>query len=130
MQERVREKIEGLRLQFQQEINGASDFEAVEKLRIRFLGKKGEVTALMRGMSQFSPEERPLLGKLLNEFKSSAEQMLENRKNQLKEKETFLRWEKEHLDITLPGKSFSLGGKHPLTLIAEEVVGIFSCMGF
>jgi len=130
MQEKVRERIEELRLQFQQEINGTLDLEAVEKLRIRFLGKKGEVTALMRGMSQFSAEERPLFGKLLNEFKSSAEQILENRKKELKEKDASLRWEKERLDITLPGRPFSLGRKHPLTIISEEIEEIFSCMGF
>ncbi len=130
MQEKVREKIEELQLQFQQEINGALDLEAVEKLRIRFLGKKGEVTALMRGMSQFSAEERPLFGKLLNEFKSSAEQILENRKKELKEKDASLRWEKERLDITLPGRPFPLGRKHPLTIISEEIEEIFSCMGF
>ncbi len=130
MQETVREKIEKLRLQFQQEINEAQDLETVEQLRIRFLGKKGEVTALMRGMSKFSAEERPLFGKLLNEFKSSAEQLLETRKQQLKEKESSLRWEKERQDITLPGKPFCLGGKHPLTIITQEIEEIFSCMGF
>ncbi|NLX90690.1 MAG: phenylalanine--tRNA ligase subunit alpha [Firmicutes bacterium] len=130
MQENIHEKIEELRSQFQQSINGALDLEALEKLRIKFLGKKGEVTALMRTVGRLPAEERPLFGKLLNEFKNAAEEMLESRKKQLKEKDASLRWEKERLDMTLPGKPFQLGRKHPLTLISEEIEEIFSCMGF
>lgn len=130
MQEKIHEKIEELRSQFQQSINGALDLEALEKLRIKVLGKKGEITALMRGMGQLLAEERPLFGKLLNEFKNEAEELLESRKKQLKEKDASLRWEKERLDMTLPGKTFQLGRKHPLTLISEEIEEIFSCLGF
>lgn len=130
MQENIHEKIEELRSQFQQSINGALDLEALEKLRIKFLGKKGEVTALMRTVGRLPAEERPLFGKLLNEFKNAAEEILESRKKQLKEKDASLRWEKERLDMTLPGKPFQLGRKHPLTLISEEIEEIFSCLGF
>ena len=130
MQEKIREKIEQLHLQFQQEISEAQDLETVEKIRIMFMGKKGEITALMRGLGKLSADERPLYGKLLNEFKDSAEQLLEHRKQQLREKGSSLLWEKERLDITLPGKPFCLGGKHPLTIITHEIEEIFSCMGF
>ncbi len=130
MQKTIHERIEELRGQFHQGIDAAPDLEAVEKLRVRFLGKKGEVTALMRGMGQLTAEERPLFGKLLNEFKSFAEQTLEGRKRQLKEKDAALRWEKERQDITLPGKPFRFGRKHPLTIISEEIEEIFSYMGF
>ena len=130
MEDKIRERIDGLRSVFQQEINKALDLEAAERLRIRFLGKKGEITSLMREMSQFPSELRPLFGKLLNEFKSAAEQMLENQKLLLKEKDVSSRREKERLDITLPGRPFHLGGKHPITIVSEEIEEIFSCMGF
>ena len=130
MEDKIRERIDGLRAVFQEEINKVPDLEAVEKLRVKFLGKKGEITSLMREMSQFPSELRPLFGKRLNELKNAAEQMLENRKGQLKEKEISLRREKESLDVTLPGKPFRFGGKHPITIVSEEIEEIFSCMGF
>ncbi|HHU76465.1 MAG TPA: phenylalanine--tRNA ligase subunit alpha [Firmicutes bacterium] len=126
----MNERIEELRAQFQQGIDAAPNLEALEKLRVKFLGKKGEVTTLMRGMGKLPADERPLFGKLLNEFKGFAEKMLDNQKKQLKEKDASQRWEKERLDITLPGKPFHLGRKHPLTVITEEIEEIFSYMGF
>jgi phenylalanyl-tRNA synthetase alpha chain len=130
MQKTINERIEELRAQFQQGIDAAPNLEALEKLRVKFLGKKGEVTTLMRGMGKLPADERPLFGKLLNEFKGFAEKMLDNQKKQLKEKDASQRWEKERLDITLPGKPFHLGRKHPLTVITEEIEEIFSYMGF
>jgi len=130
VEDKIRERIEALGAMFQQEISKALDLEVLEKLRVRFLGKKGEVTSLMKEMSQFPAEIRPLFGKLLNEFKGSAEEMLESHKRMLKEKDASSRWEKERLDLTLPGRPFRLGRKHPLTIVAEEMEDVFTYMGF
>jgi phenylalanyl-tRNA synthetase alpha chain len=119
-----------LQMQLKEEIAGAKDLNELDNIRVRYLGKKGEITLLIRNMSRLSPEERPLFGKRLNELKAAAETMLEERKKELNSELSVKRWEKERVDITLPGRPFNLGRKHPITMVLQEIEEIFTSMGF
>lgn len=126
----MKESIETIKKKFDSELAAAYDLETLEKVRVRFLGKKGEITSLMKSLGQVTAEEKPLLGKELNQFKKSAEKMLEERKTELKNNTSLSLWEKERLDVTLPGKPFKIGRKHPLISVLKEMEEIFTCMGF
>ncbi|MGI5876661.1 MAG: phenylalanine--tRNA ligase subunit alpha [Dethiobacteria bacterium] len=126
----MQEKVTKLRTEFQNDLEGTKEVPDLEQLRIRYLGKKGKITMLLRNLNQVPTEQRPLLGKQLNELKKFAEQAMEQRKRELKEQLLFQRWEKERLDVTLPGRQFRIGRKHPLTTILEEIEEIFTSMGF
>lgn len=119
-----------LQMQLKEEIAGAGDLNELDNIRVRYLGKKGEITLLIRNMSQLSAEERPLFGRRLNELKAAAETMLEERKKELYSELSVKRWEKERVDITLPGRPFNLGRKHPITMVLQEIEEIFTSMGF
>jgi phenylalanyl-tRNA synthetase alpha chain len=122
--------IDRLQMQLKEEIAGAKDLNELDNIRVRYLGKKGEITLLIRNMGRLSPEERPLFGRRLNELKAVAETMLEERKKELYSELSVKRWEKERVDITLPGRPFNLGRKHPITMVLEEIEEIFTSMGF
>ena len=127
---RYRERIEKLKAKLAEDLKSTSDLKELENLRVRYLGKKGEITLLMRRMGEVSAEERPLLGKLLNELKKNAERSFVDKRGEFENKHSADRWEKERIDVTLPGRSFSIGGKHPVTLVLEEIEEIFTSMGF
>jgi len=98
--------------------------------RVRFLGKKGELTALMKGMGGLSAEERPVVGALANTVKEEIEALFESRLLELREVEIARRLASERIDVTLPGRRLYAGSKHPITLVTEEIVEIFSSLGF
>jgi phenylalanyl-tRNA synthetase alpha chain len=109
----------------------ASDSEAaLQDIRVRFLGRKGELTAIMKGMGQLSAEERPKVGAVANRVKEEIEKLFEQRLSEIRSAEIELRLERERIDITLPGRRFFSGSKHPITLVTEEIVEIFSALGF
>lgn len=102
----------------------------IEALRIRYLGKKGELTAVLRGMGKLSPEERPIMGQLANEVRSQIEEQLTKRTGELKAAAMEGRLRKEKLDVTVPGEKMYMGHLHPLTKMRRELEDIFSGMGF
>ena len=106
-----------------------ADNADIEALRVRYLGKKGELTAVLRGMGKLTPEERPVVGQLANEVRADIEQMIEKKASELKEKELEARLKKEKIDVTMPAPS-TLGHIHPLTLVQRELEDIFIGMGF
>ncbi|MGI5823063.1 MAG: phenylalanine--tRNA ligase subunit alpha [Dethiobacteria bacterium] len=124
------ESIADLQEKFQDEMAKAGDLKGLEKLRVQYLGKKGRITTLMRSINQLPVEQRPVFGKELNKLKKHVETALEQQKKNYKQQLTATRWEKERLDLTLPGKPFRLGRKHPLNVIMEEIEEIFTSMGF
>jgi len=126
----MHENIEKLQVKFREAIENSGDLSQLENIRIQFLGKKGEITLLMRSMNQVPADERPIFGKRVNELKKQAEELLELKKSLLQGEHSEKRWEKERLDVTLPGRPFEIGKKHPLTLVLEEIEEIFTCMGF
>lgn len=112
------------------DIKSAENLNELEHFRVKYLGKKGELTILLRGMGKLSKEERPVIGKLANEVRTSIEDLLEENKSVIKEKEKKARLESEVIDVTMAGKVKSVGHKHPLTLALDEIKTIFMGMGY
>ncbi|RGQ35077.1 phenylalanine--tRNA ligase subunit alpha [[Clostridium] leptum] len=102
----------------------------MDELRVRFLGKKGELTGILKQMGKLSPEERPVIGQLANEVRSWIETDIETRLTEIKASQMAARLESEKLDVTLPGKRPQFGAKHPLSIVLDEIKEIFIGMGF
>ena len=126
----MKEMLEGLRAASQKAIEDAVDMEALENLRIRYLGKKGELTAILKQMGRLSAEERPVIGQLANQIRAELESELDSRKAALAAKLQELKLQSETLDVTIPGKEIALGKKHVLNTVLDEVMDIFIGMGF
>lgn len=112
------------------EIATAENSGALEEIRVKYLGKKGELTTILRGMGSLSPEERPIVGKLVNEAKGEVEAKLEEVGTAIKTKEKNAKLASEVIDISLPGKKQVIGKRHPLDLTLERMKEIFISMGF
>lgn len=112
------------------EISASENSAALEEIRVKYLGKKGELTTILRGMGSLSPEERPIVGKLVNEAKSEVEEKLEEAVRKIREKEKNIKLSSEVIDISLPGKKNVIGKRHPLDLTLESMKEIFISMGF
>ncbi len=126
----MKEQLEALRAEAQEQLRECVDSAGVEALRVRYLGKKGRLTALLRGMGALSPEERPKMGALVNQARSEIEAALEEKIRALKQEELNRRLQEEQLDVTVPGVSAPIGKKHPLTQVLDEIKDIFLGMGF
>ncbi len=111
-------------------LEGANSPEEINEVRVKYLGKKGELTQVLRGMGALSAEERPRVGQMANEVREQIEAALENRNQQAKEAEKARKLAAETLDVTLPGVPFNLGKLHPLTQVQQEIESIFLGLGF
>src|SRR5690554_2083252 len=107
----------------------ADNMESLNKIRVKFLGKKGELTKVLRGMGALSAKERFWIGQLANQVRAELEDYLAARSAEIKDKELEDRLANERLDVTLPGVPFSLGKNHPLTRIQHEIEDIFLGLG-
>ena len=107
-----------------------TDDAALEALRIKYLGKKGELTAVLRGMGQLSPEERPVVGQIANEVRAEIESAITEKKSALADSALDAKLIAEKLDVTVPGKKSKVGHRHPLTLVQRDMEEIFIGMGF
>jgi len=126
MQE-IREKINQYRLKFEEEAVRVRDRQGLEALRVQFLGRKrGYITKLIENLKHLSPEERPLMGKEINELKTYILAKLEEIKHNVVKTQKKV----SHLDLTLPGRQIPLGAPHPLVKLQEEIESIFYQMGF
>ncbi|TCO73655.1 phenylalanine--tRNA ligase subunit alpha [Marinisporobacter balticus] len=126
----MKEQLQKIRNSAENEIQSAQSMQELEELRIQYLGKKGELTALLRGMKDLSAEQRPLVGKIVNDVREAIEGALDTAKKEMKQKEKNSRLARETIDVTMPGKAKDLGHKHPLTLALDEIKDIFMGMGF
>lgn len=126
----MKEKVAQLREQAQVKIESAVSLQELEEIRVKLLGKKGELTEISKGMKNLSPEERPVLGQIVNETREFITNLLETKNLELKEKEKEERLAKEVLDITLPGEDIQLGTIHPITETMNFMKNIFIEMGF
>lgn len=108
----------------------AEDAASLAELKIAYLGKKGELTALSRLMGQLSPAERPAFGSLVNQAKDAVEEAFSRQSEALGQAETLARLRAETIDITLPGQRLPLGRRHILTLVQEQIEDIFIGMGY
>ena len=109
------------------ETRTAADLEAV---RVRYLGKKGELTAVLKQMGKLSPEERPVMGQLANDVRAALETAIEARSDALAQEAMAARLQAETVDVTIPGKKVELGHKHPMYTVLDEIKEIFINMGF
>ncbi|MNO67788.1 Phenylalanine--tRNA ligase alpha subunit [compost metagenome] len=112
------------------ELKNINVSQDMETLRVKYLGKKGELTGILRGMGGLSAEERPLIGKLANEVRAEIEAKIDEILTVIKEKEKNAKLESEVIDITMPGKKAVIGKRHPLDLTLESMKEIFISMGF
>ncbi len=108
----------------------AKDLKTVDALRVRFLGKKGEVTAILQQMGGLDPSERPIIGKLANEVREAIQLEMTQRTAELEAALQAERLQSEKIDVTLPGKRPAQGGRHPFSIVMEELQQIFLGMGF
>ena len=126
MQEQLK-NIENIALE---ELKLAKDSTTVENIRVKYLGKKGELTTILRSMGGLSKEERPIMGKLVNEVKATLEAKLEEVLTQIKIKEKNEKLANEVIDISIPGTKNLVGKRHPLELTLDSMKEIFVSMGF
>lgn len=115
---------------FADDLEQAETTKQLEEMKVRYLGKKGPVTSLMRLLKDVSKEEKPLLGKQINDLKVSVETALEKREHELFEKELEVALKEEILDITLPGRQIEQGRMHPISEMLERVLSVLKSMGF
>ena len=104
--------------------------KSLEELRLKYLGKKGVLTAILKQMGKLSPEERPVMGQLANEVRTKIENIITEKTSALKQKALEEKLKLECIDVTLPGKSHKLGHKHPLSIVLDDMKEIFIGMGF
>ena len=111
-------------------ITGADSIEALEALRVKYLGKKGELTAILKQMGKLSTEERPVMGQLANQLRAELEKNIENARTRLEAAALEAKLELEAVDVTIPGDEVKLGHKHPMYKALDEIKDIFVGMGF
>ncbi|MGL6107297.1 phenylalanine--tRNA ligase subunit alpha [Romboutsia sp.] len=126
----MQEKLLNLKEAALNEIKDMSTIEAVESLRVKYLGKKGEITSILKEMGKLSAEERPVMGKVANEVREALEGSINSKKEELKLIEKQRKLAEEVIDVTMPAKQFTVGKKHPISQIIDEVTDIFVGMGF
>ncbi len=126
----MKEKLKAIKAAAQNAIAAADSENIIEELRVKYLGKKGELTAILKQMGSLSPEERPAMGQLVNEAKQELETLIAEKKEALKAKATELKLKAETIDITMPAKEINAGGLHPLNIVINDMIDIFQSMGF
>ena len=127
----MKEKLEKILSEAKDAIaNQADDISALDAVRVKYLGKKGELTALLRGMGALSPEERPVIGALANKVREEIDAFLTEKAEELKTKALSSKLAEEKIDVTIPGDDFEFGAHHPLSEVRREMTDIFVSMGF
>ena len=126
----MREQLENIKQQALEEMRAAQDLAALDAVRVRVLGKKGELTAVLKQMGKLSAEERPVMGQLANTVRAELEAELEARKTELEASALEARLAAEAVDVTIPGKEISMGHQHPMNKVLQEVKEIFIGMGY
>ena len=126
----MKETLEQIRQEALDALAGAADAQALDALRVKYLGKKGELTAVLKQMGKLSNQERPVIGQLANEVRAALEEALETRGRELEAKALEDRLRAEAVDVTIPGKPVKLGHRHPMYIALDELKEIFIGMGF
>lgn len=126
----MKEKLQALLDEARVEIQVANGLKELEDLRIKYLGKKGEVTLVLKNMKDLTPEERPLIGKIANDVREAIESLLDTSKDDKKGLEIENQLNREAIDVTMPSKGMPRGHKHPINVALDEIIEIFLGMGF
>lgn len=126
----MQQKINEIRMRTLEELKNAADSKALDEIRVRVLGKKGELTGILRSMGQVDPSLRPQIGGWVNEARAQIEDAISEAQKQIARKELDKKLESEKLDVTLPVQDRSEGALHPMSLVLEQLLDIFTGMGF
>ncbi len=126
----MKSQLENIKALAEQELSACTDLKVLETLRVKYLGKKGELTAILKQMGKLSAEERPVMGQHANEVRQYIENEISSKAAELSAREQEEKIKAESIDITLPGKKQQIGSLHPLTQVMNEVTEIFMGMGY
>lgn len=126
----MEEKIKQIRVKAEDEISKIETIHDLNEVKVKILGKKGELTEILRGMGSLTPEERPVIGNLVNKVRDEIEGLITSKETELKKKELQEKLQSEKIDVTLPATKVKRGSKHPLNRIIEEVEDLFVSMGY
>ncbi len=126
----MNEKINAVLENAKEKLESAKEISAIEEIRVKYLGKKGELTGILKQLGSLSPEERPKVGQLVNMAKSKLEERIKTKVDEIKEEELKKSLENEKIDVTMPGKRINMGYKHPLSIVLDELKEIFMGMGY
>ncbi len=126
----MKTELEEIRKAAKKALDSFETKEQIEEARIKYLGKKGELTSILKQMGKLSAEERPVIGQLANEIRADIETKIAEKSAQIKETELKHRLQSESIDVTMPGKEPEIGHKHPLSIVLNEIEEIFMGMGF
>ncbi len=126
----MKTQLESIRAAALAAIAEAEDGKAVEELRVKYLGKKGEITAILKQMGSLSAEERPVMGQLANEVRAAIESAIAEAAEKMKAQALEAQLKAETLDITMPAKKKAVGSLHPINRVANDLIDIFQSMGF
>ena len=126
----MKEEIAKIKQTSTDEIKKVENLKSLNEIRVKYLGKKGELTAVLRGMGALSPNERPIIGELVNKVRDELENLICKKEKSLEEEKLLKKIEKEKIDITLPSSKIRRGSKHPVNRIIEELEDLFISMGY
>lgn len=126
----MKDKLQEITRKAMEQIDAAEEMGTLNDVRVAILGKKGELTAVLKSMKDVKPEDRPMVGQLVNETRANIEARLNDAKNKLEQAELERRLKSEVIDVTLPAKKANIGHRHPNTSVLEEVEDIFIGMGY
>ena len=126
MEEQIKKIVENA----MEKINEAKDANILNDLRVKYLGKKGEFTAVLREMKDLAAEQRPVIGGMVNKFKEKLEELISEKEKQFAEMELQRKLKEEKIDVTLPSTKVTRGSKHPLNRVIEEIEDLFVSMGY
>ncbi|QJC51341.1 phenylalanine--tRNA ligase subunit alpha [Paenibacillus albicereus] len=126
----MKERLEALQAEALQELQGVAGPQELGELRVKYLGKKGALTEILRGMGALSAEERPVIGEVANRVRGAIEAVIEDKAEGYRRAETELRLRSETIDVTLPGSALPTGAVHPLNKVAQEIEDIFIGLGY
>lgn len=126
----MKERLEALRVEALQELQQVAGQQQLNDLRVKYLGKKGALTEILRGMGSLSAEERPIIGQVGNEVRAAIEAVIEEKQEAYRQEETAARLREETIDVSLPGRSLPTGAVHPLNKVVTEIEDIFIGLGY
>ncbi len=126
----MKEKLEEVKDLAIKEVQGVKDEAMLLNLKARFVGKKGVITDILKGMKDVAKEDRPQMGKLVNEAKQYIEDAIDNKLQEIKDQRKQKALKEQRVDVTLPGRGFPSGAKHPVTQVMDEIIDVFVRMGF
>ncbi len=126
----MKEQLEAILANAKKKLSETTNARDLDAVRVQYLGKKGELTAILKGMKNVAAEERPIIGQLVNDVRAAVESALEQQGQVLERKALEAKLKEETLDVTMPGEEVTLGHKHPLSVVLDEIKDIFIGLGF